>query len=264
MGDLGLAAPVFGCIAGYAARAGYALVEEFSDPGVSGRGRPHRFAAGLCPGCSTAKVRQSWRTSRLKDEHSQNQRRQYWRLCFSQPKTGANPTDFHIGRARAAATTLRGAWWGCPPRLLNELRQRTTELTQRTTDLTEALEQQTATSDVLKVTSSSQGELQRVFETILVNATRLCEANFGTLSLYQAEQGFRSVAMHNAPPAFAELRRQEAIIRPGPMMRVAATKQLAHILNIREQLDKQSDPDLAAFVEMTDVRTGPLHPNAQG
>ena len=60
--------------------------------------------------------------------------------------------------------------------------------------------------------------------------------------------------MHNAPPAFAELRRQEAIIRPGPMMRVAATKQLAHILNIREQLDKQSDPDLAAFVEMTDMQ----------
>ena len=63
-------------------------------------------------------------------------------------------------------------------RLLNELRQ-------RTDDLTESLEQQTATSEVLKVISSSPGELEPVFQAMLENATRICEAKFGNLSLYE-------------------------------------------------------------------------------
>src|SRR3984957_6199838 len=81
-------------------------------------------------------------------------------------------------------------------RLLSELRP-------RTDDLTESLEQQTATSDVLKVISSSPGELQPVFQTILANATRICAANFGHLQLH--ENGvFRVGALHNTPRDLAE------------------------------------------------------------
>jgi GAF domain-containing protein len=67
-------------------------------------------------------------------------------------------------------------------RLLNELRQRTTYLTERTADLTEALEQQTATSEVLQVISSSSGDLEPVFATMLGNAARICDAKFGNIS----------------------------------------------------------------------------------
>src|SRR6478736_4936536 len=81
-------------------------------------------------------------------------------------------------------------------RLLGELRQ-------RTDDLSESLEQQTATSEVLGVISSSPGELSPVFNSMLVNATRICGAKFGVLFLTEGD-GFRSVAIHGLPPAHAE------------------------------------------------------------
>jgi hypothetical protein len=109
-------------------------------------------------------------------------------------------------------------------RLLNELRQ-------RTDDLGEALEQQTATSEVLKVISSSPGELEPVFNAMLENATRICEAKFGILVLSEGD-AFRTVALHGAPPAFAEARRHEPVIRPGPgtsFHRAASTRQPVQI-----------------------------------
>ena len=94
-----------------------------------------------------------------------------------------------------------------------------------------------------------------MFDTILSNATRLGEASFGILSLYEGDGRFRVVAMHNPPPKFAELRRREPVIRPGPMARLVA-KQLLHIADITElAATKQDDPDLAAFVKTTGVRT---------
>jgi transcriptional regulator with GAF, ATPase, and Fis domain len=91
-------------------------------------------------------------------------------------------------------------------RLLNELRQ-------RTADLSEALEQRTATSDVLQVIASSSGELEPVFRAMLANATRICEAAFGSMLLMEGDT-FRRVAIHNPPPRFAEFHRQTPVIRP--------------------------------------------------
>jgi GAF domain-containing protein len=112
-------------------------------------------------------------------------------------------------------------------RLLNELRQ-------RTDDLSESLEQQTATSDVLKVISSSPGELEPVFQSMLENATRICEAKFGNLLLYDAD-AFRLAAIFGAPPAWAEEYRRSPIFRPSPdvpLGRVAATKQVVHVADV--------------------------------
>ena len=90
-------------------------------------------------------------------------------------------------------------------RLLNELRQ-------RTDDLSESLEQQTATSEVLKVISGSPGELEPVFKAMLANAVRICEATFGNLLLYD-EEAFRAVALHGAPPAYTELWRRQPLLQ---------------------------------------------------
>src|SRR5262249_52047135 len=84
-------------------------------------------------------------------------------------------------------------------RLLNELRR-------RTSDLGEALEQQTATSDVLRVISSSPGELEPVFQTMLENAVRICAARFGVLFLAEGD-AYRVVAMHNVPESYRQVRR---------------------------------------------------------
>ena len=100
--------------------------------------------------------------------------------------------------------------------------------------LAEALEQQTATSEVLRVISSSPGELKPVFDAMLQNATHICEAKFGTLYLSEGE-GFRTVAAHNAPPAYIEARTRE-LIRPAPdtaLGGVAATKRVVHIADIK-------------------------------
>jgi len=136
-------------------------------------------------------------------------------------------------------------------RLLNELRQ-------RTDDLTESLEQQTATSEVLSVISSSPGELEPVFQTILANATRICEANFANLELYD-NGSYRIGAMHNAPPAFAEMRQREPVIRPGPfsaLTRAMATKQAVHILDYAEERAyKERNPSSVHIVELAKART---------
>ena len=136
-------------------------------------------------------------------------------------------------------------------RLLNELRQ-------RTDDLSEALEQQTATSEVLKVISSSSGELQPVFEAILENATRLCAAKFGNLYLREGD-AFRTTAMHNVPPAFAEVRKRDPLINPEPgslLHRLNDTKDAVRVADAtKEQAYIERQPRYVTAVELGGFRS---------
>jgi len=126
---------------------------------------------------------------------------------------------------------------------------------QRTRELTESLEQQTATSEVLRVISRSPGDLQPVFQSMLANATRLCEASFGVLLLREGA-AFRVVPTHNAPPAFAELRKREPMVRSGVIERMLAAKQFLHISDCTEDASyKQGDADFVRFVDLAGVRT---------
>jgi signal transduction histidine kinase len=128
-------------------------------------------------------------------------------------------------------------------RLMNELR--------------ESLQQQTATSEVLSVISSSPGELQPVFQAILKNATRICEAKFGSMYIYEGD-AFRFVAQHNAPWAFVEARTRDPLVRPPPdtpLGRVAITKQVSHITDIRTAPSYVSrDPFIVSAVELGNYR----------
>ena len=143
-------------------------------------------------------------------------------------------------------------------RLLNELRQRTTDLTERTADLTEALEQQTATSEVLQVISSSPGDLEPVFAAMLENAARICDANFGNIFRWDGD-ALHLVATHNTPPSFAEYRtRQPLPLKPNlPFARMVAAKAVVHCADAAAlpAYVEQHDPEVAAAVELGGIRT---------
>jgi two-component system, NtrC family, sensor kinase len=108
------------------------------------------------------------------------------------------------------------------------------EINTRTRDLAESLEQQTATSEVLQVISSTPGDLDPVFQSLLENATRVCGANFGTMHLIEGDIA-RRVALYNVPPAYADAEGTRTW-RPHPksgLGQVIRTKQVAHIADVR-------------------------------
>ena len=116
-------------------------------------------------------------------------------------------------------------------RLTRENARLSDEVKARTRELRESLDRQSATSEVLQVISSSPGELKPVFEALLANATRICEAHFGVLHLYEGG-AFPVVAMQGATPGFAERHRREPLFSPKPehpLGRLAKTKKTVHI-----------------------------------
>ena len=125
------------------------------------------------------------------------------------------------------------------------------EVQARTRELSESLEQQTATSEVLKVISSSTGELQPVFQAMLENANKLCEAKFGVLLRYE-EGTFRAAAMLNVPKAHADYLRQRGrfLPEPGiPLDRVWKTKELVHTI------DEAASPNPAPAARLAGARS---------
>jgi signal transduction histidine kinase len=105
---------------------------------------------------------------------------------------------------------------------------------QRTRELAESLEQQTATSEVLRVISSSPGELEPVFQAMLDNATRICEARFGSMQLRDGD-AYRRVALHNAPQKFVEFSNNAPILKRGTapsVDRAIDTGQAVHIPDV--------------------------------
>jgi transcriptional regulator with GAF, ATPase, and Fis domain len=113
------------------------------------------------------------------------------------------------------------------------------ELARAQRELAEALERQAATDEVLRVISSSPGELKPVFDTILENATRIFAAKFGTMYLCEGD-ALRMVALHGAPPSYAEERRRNPVIRPRPetmLGRALATGHAIQIADIRDEAD---------------------------
>src|SRR5262245_57084992 len=128
-------------------------------------------------------------------------------------------------------------------RLLNELR--------------ESLQQQTATSEVLSVISSSPGELEPVFTAMLENAVRICSAKFGNLMLAEGD-ALRTVALYGAPPEYAEARRREPLTRhrPGTALgQVLATKQPAQIADVQAEPAYYDDPSRIGLLKLAGART---------
>ena len=156
------------------------------------------------------------------------------------PRSTGTKARTRVSRGRTAFVELE-----------RQLEARTRELAEAREHLAEAVEQQTATSEVLSVISGSPGELSAVFEAMLANAVRICEARFGTLALCEGE-GFRAVSMHNAPPAYEEQRRRDPLIRPAPnapLHRLAETKQVVHVL------DLLADPARGQLASLAGART---------
>ena len=123
--------------------------------------------------------------------------------------------------------------------------------------LAEALEQQTATSAVLQVISSSPGELEPVFTAMLENAVRICGAAFGNLWLRESADSFRIAATHGAPAAYRDHLRREPVIRPDPrltMGQILETKRAIQVADIKTALT-YADRMRTATIELAGART---------
>ena len=152
-------------------------------------------------------------------------------------------------------------WVGTMPSdvpLTGAHQDRETTIDELKRELAEAREQQTATSDVLSVISSSPGELAPVFNAMLANAVRICNAKFGFMNRYDGDT-WKIAAVHGGAPAYTEYLQQHGYKRPGPetiVSRIARTKQMVHIADLAASRGyAERDAVVVAAVELGGVRT---------
>ena len=124
-------------------------------------------------------------------------------------------------------------------RLLNELRQ-------RTDDLQEALEQQTATTEVLKVISNSPADLQPVFQAMLENGVRACGAKFGVLFRFESGM-FHPTAMLDVPPAFAKVLMRQGAFPPQPGQLFGRLCESKSVIQIEDRATESHDSPSARY-----------------
>src|SRR5215469_8344071 len=161
-------------------------------------------------------------------------------------------------RSRASSKLTKGRSRKAMPKRRNATTMRAeSESARLRRERDEALERETATSEVLRLISKSPGDLELVFRAILEDATRICNAKFGVLSLSEGDAQ-RIVAMHNAPPAYAELRQRDPIMRPTgnlPLWRAVATKRAVQTADAANDPANQDDPNRRKFVAATGARS---------
>jgi two-component system NtrC family sensor kinase len=152
----------------------------------------------------------------------------------------------HASGRKAHKTPTRRAFAADLHQQLDQLRRERDEL----------LQQQTATSEVLRVISRSAGELRPVFQAMLENAVRICGAKFGMLYLFEGG-GFRTIAMHDVPRAFAEKRGRDPLVNSpaGPLSRVVRTRRVAHIADIRTEPGYAEGRPLRDLADLGGART---------
>ena len=170
----------------------------------------------------------------------------------AQGQKAAKPKRFNL--PSAASSEKRSV-----AELQEQVSTLTNELRQRTADLTESLEQQTATSEVLQVISSSPGDLEPVFATMLEKAARICDAKFGNIYRWDGD-ALHLMASYNTPAALAEARRRSPTrprVSGNPSGRMLATKVAVHVADIaaEEGYTERRDPAFVAAVELGGVRT---------
>jgi GAF domain-containing protein len=169
--------------------------------------------------------------------------------CHSRPETRENAARKPTRPKRSSVTANQSNL------SISDLQER---LKHQSRELEEARDERAASADVLRIISSSPGQLEAVFQAMLENATRLCSAQLGNLLLYENDV-FRYVAMFGAPPAFVERRRRDPIIRPRPgalLDRIINTKKAAHVADIAAE----NANDSKEIVELAGARSVVLVP----
>src|SRR5437016_11675859 len=163
-------------------------------------------------------------------------------------------------KLRSSGTKARARVSNGPNSLIElkkQLGARTRELAEARGHLSEALEQQAATSEVLRVISSSSGELAPVFESLLASAKHLCGAEFGIILLREGD-AFRTVALHGATAEYTEARWRAPFFRPAPdtgLGRVLETKQVGQIADVQAVAGYVDNPVQAPIVQLAGVRS---------